>query len=264
MAEHAFRQGPIIAHVARIELVTYMKHPLAVFWTFVYPLILFFLMNAIFGGRAAAPGASLSYSDYLISGLAVLTVVSTALFSFTVPLIELRARSRLKLFATMAMPKSGFFFGFTSSRIAILALYTALFVAGLSRLAPNASQVPVTRVAVLTAFLMASALVLVGLSILLTSVIKRTSTAHAITNVINVPTIFLSDLFLPIALFPPWLRTIAEFSPIYLLVDKFRGIYGGSVAMPEIALWTIALAVTGALLVRFAAGTFSWIPQANG
>ncbi len=253
---------PLVWHLARMELRAFLKHPLAVFWTFVYPLILFGLMNAIFGQRPAVDGA-LSYSDYLISGIAVLTVVSTALFSFALPLIELRARSRFKVFAAMPLPQGSFFLGYTASRVVVLTLFSALFMGLLSHLAPNGSALSVQRDLQLTLFLMAGALVLIGAGIVLASRIQRTATAHAITNIVNVPVIFLSDLFLPVALFPPWLQTVAHASPVYLFVQALRRVYAGQMPGSEYLGWVLVMGGLGLLLIGIGARLFAWTPASE-
>ena len=250
-------------HFARTEFRTYFKAPMAIFWTFVYPLIMFFLMNAIFGGKKSVPGEQ-SYTDFLISGLAVMTVVSTALFSFAAVLIELRAKSRLKIFAMMPLNNSDFFFGFTASRVLILFVFCLIYIGVLSHAAPNGTPLVLSALLVLGLYLIAGALVLIGLSIMITSFIKHTGTGHAIVNIINIPLIFLSDLFLPISIFPPWLHAIANWSPIYMFVSKSRSIYANQYQAGEIALWIFGLTLVGVLLIHLGSRMFSWFPAENG
>lgn len=254
-------RASLVSHVTRIELLAFLKHPLAVFWTFIYPLVLFMLMNAIFGQRPAAEGALLSYSDYLISGIVVLTVVSTALFSFTVPLIELRSRARLKPLATMPLPNGIFFLGFTISRLLLLIAFCTVFMIGLSNAMPYGRSLSVAHGLQLAVFLAAGALVLIGIGIGLAALIKRTSTAHAVTNMVNVPLIFLSDLFLPVALFPPWMQAIARFSPLYQFVQALRELYAGQMAAGTYAVWVAAMSAAGMALLLLAARRFSWMPE---
>jgi ABC-type polysaccharide/polyol phosphate export permease len=145
----------VLAHLFKIEFLTYFKHPLAVFWTFAYPVCMLILLGAIFGSNGNAPGSSLSYIDYLVSGLSAMTVISTALFGFAVALVDLRARSRLKLFQVMPFSKRTFFMGFTASRVLILGLFCILFAGGFSRLAPHARPVAPADLVLFSAFLVA-------------------------------------------------------------------------------------------------------------
>ncbi|MCW5284346.1 ABC transporter permease [Verminephrobacter eiseniae] len=253
----------LVLHVARIELAAFLRHPLSIFWTLVYPLILFLLMNAIFG-RPAAEGTALSYTDYLITGIAMLNVVGTSLFSFVLPLIKLRAQSRLRLLAAMPLPNEAFFAGFAVSRLLVLGAFSGLFLFALSHLAPHGAALSLGRTLSTTAFLVAGAVVFTGLGIVLASVIQRTGTAHAVTNILNVPLIFLSDLFLPTALFPAWMQRIAELSPVYVFVQALREIYTGQMPLAQQSSWMLALLSVGLLLIVWAGRRFGWTPPANG
>ena len=194
----------------------------------------------------------------------MLNIVSTSLFNFVLPLIELRAQSRLRLLAAMPLPNEAFFAGFVASRLLVLGAYSGLFLFTLSHLAPNGASLSVGRTLSVMAFLMASAVVFTGLGIALASVIQRTGTAHAVTNILNMPLIFLSDLFLPTALFPAWMQSIAELSPVYLLVQALREIYAGQMPLAQQAGWMFAQLAVGLVLIVWASRRFIWTPPANG
>jgi len=102
---------------------------------------------------------------------------------------------------------------------------------GLSNKVRYGSALSAARGAQLALFLGSGALVLVGMEIGLAALIERTSTAHAVTNMVNVPAIFLSDLFLPAAPFPPWMQGVVKFSPIYPFVQALRQSYAGQMAI---------------------------------
>ncbi|MGP8431871.1 ABC transporter permease [Paraburkholderia fungorum] len=264
MANASTTRRGVLAHLFKIEFVTYFKHPLAVFWTFAYPVCMFFLLGSIFGSSGNAPGSSLSYTDYLISGLAALTVISTALFGFAVALVDLRARSRLKLFQVMPFAKHTFFMSFTASRVLILALFCMLFVGGFSRFAPHARPVAAGDLLLFSVFMVAGGLLLIGCSILITAAVKRIATAQALINFINIPLIFLSDIFLPAAILPQWLQSIVHWSPIYLFIEKSRTIYAGAYVLPDVLLWIVVVAAAGIAVIGIASRLFSWNPDEKG
>lgn len=251
---------PAVLHLTRMELLAFLKHPLTVFWTFVYPLALFLLMNSIFGQRPAAESGTLSYSDWLITGVVALTMVSTALFSFTQPLIDLRSHARLKYFAALPLHSSSFFMGFTASRLLLLTAFCTAFMAILSNVMSHGLGLPWPRCLQLGVFVLAGAMVMIGLGIALAALIQRTATAHAITNSLNVPLIFLSDLFLPVALFPAWMQSLAKLSPLYHFAQALREVYAGQMAAPTYALWVAGMTAAGLLVLFAAARSFSWMP----
>lgn len=254
---------PLVLHLARIDLAAFLRHPLSIFWTLAYPLILFLLMNTIFGQRPAS-GQDLSHTDYLISGIALMNIVGTCLFSFVLPLIELRAQSKLRLMAAMPLSNEAFFFGFAASRLLVLGVYSGLFVYAVSHLAPHGASLSVSRALSVTAFLMVGAIVAIGLGLVLAACIQRTGTAYAVTNFLNVPLTFLSDLFLPAALLPGWMQRIVEWSPLYLFVHTSRDVYAGRMPASQQAGWMIAMSIVGLALIVLASRRFRWTPPANG
>lgn len=264
MVSSLMPRSGVLVHLFRIELLSYFTHPLAVFWTFAYPVCMFFLLGSIFGAVGDSSGNGFSYTDYLVSGLAAMTVVSTALFGFAVALVDLRARSRMRLFYAMPFAKRTFFIGFTASRVVILALFCLVYVGGFSRFARHAHAVALHDLVVLSMFLMAGGLVMIGCSILITSVVRGIATAQALVNFINIPLIFLSDMFLPVSILPPLLQSIVHWSPLYLFVEKYRTIYTGAYVFSDVALWTLAIAVFGIALISVASWFFSWHPGDKG
>jgi ABC-2 type transport system permease protein len=105
---------------------------------------------------------------------------------------------------------------------------------------------------------------MIGCSILITSVVKGIATAQALTNFINIPLIFLSDMFLPVSVLPTWLQSIVHWSPLYQFVEKYRTIYRGAYVFTDVALWTFAIAVFGIALISVASWLFSWNPADKG
>lgn len=245
---------------ARMEAGAAMRHPAALFWTFAYPVILFFLLNTIFGGGGAPSGGWLTYADWLITGLAVMTMISTALFGFTAALVEQRAQGRLSAIGLSPCPPHRFFVGYTIARVAIFAGFAVVFVGGFSHLMPGATPVAAGALGTLVVWLCAGAVLLYGLALLLACLIRQPGAAYAVANLVNIPVIFLSDLFLPVAILPEGMQETARLSPVYAYVAEARAIYGG--AHDPATVWTAAaaMAATGVLLLALGARAFTWTP----
>ncbi len=260
LARLPFNAGVMRAFM-RMEGASYLHVPIAIFWSFVYPVMLFFILNLIFGGGDSPTGPEMSYADYLITGLVVMTLISTSLFSFTVVLVEQRANGNMRVFGLMPFSKGSYFLGFVSSRMLILLVFCALFIAAFSHLAPGALGIGAARLLGLMVYIAAGTLVLVGLSLVLASLIRRTATAHAVANIVNIPIIFLSDLFLPAAILPASMLEVVRHSPFYLFVNHSRSLYAGTSTLAE--LWpTVAVMIAaGALLIWFATRRFDWNPD---
>lgn len=255
----AFNLG-VVRSFFRMEAGAYLRVPIAIFWSFIYPVMLFFILNLIFGGGDAPSGPSLSYTDYLITGLVVMTLISTSLFSFAVVLVEQRANGNMRIFGMMPFGKVSYFLGFVGARLLLLLLFCAIFIAGFSHLAPGGAGIGVGRLAALMVYIAAGSLVLVGLSLVLASLIRRTATAHAVANIVNIPIIFLSDLFLPAAILPPAMLSVVQLSPFYRFVNDARGLYAGTETLVGVAPTLGVMLLAGIGLIWFAARKFDWNP----
>lgn len=258
MTEAIMRPAAIPMRFLKMETFSYLSAPAAVFWTFVYPIALFFILNTIFGGGESPSGMGLSYTDYLITGLAVMTILSTALFGFAAVLVDMRAQNNLRNLAFMPFDKRQFYIGFVGSRLLILAVFLTVFFSAFILLASDVTAISVTQLALVIAYLMAGAFALIGISLMLTTFISKSATAQAIANIINIPVIFMSDLFLPAMLFPEPLFTIISNGPFYLFVNKVRALFAGQSglvdALPSMGL----MVVVGAIFVIWAGRRAKW------
>lgn len=192
---------------------------------------------------------------YYVTGLAVLTLVSTALFGFTGPLIELRARGGLKMLQIMPLHRSAFLAGFALCRVMVLSVFSLLFIA--AGLALFAGAVPPTvRAWLLLALLViAGSLAFLAAGLALAGVITRTTVATAVINLLNLPIMFLSDLFIPLTLMPEAVQSAAHWSPVYQLAAAMRA----AVADTEVAPFSwISLGMLATLAFAVAATTFRW------
>ena len=67
-----------------------------------------------------------------------------------------------------------------------------------------------------------SAMMMVGLGLMIGSWAKNENQSAPLTNLISFPMMFLSGAFIPSFLFPEWLRNVTQFVPMSSIVDGFR------------------------------------------
>lgn len=242
----------------RMELAGYLRAPMAIFWSFIYPVVLFFLLNAIFGGGVSPWGPPLSYADYLISGLVVMTMISSSLIGFAVVLIEQRAQGQLQSFALMPFGKGPFYAGFVGARMLVLLGFLTGFMAVFSHFAPGATALGADRLALLALYLAGGMSVMFAAALLLANAIRRTATAHAVANMLNIPLIFLSDLFLPAVLMPEALFNVISRGPFFHYVNQLRAIQAGEAGLAAIAPQVAVMLAIGAGLMILAARRARW------
>ncbi|UUL82505.1 ABC transporter permease [Sphingomonas qomolangmaensis] len=205
-----------------------------------------------------SPSSSMSPSVYYVVGLAVLTIVSTALFGFSGPLIDLRARGGLKLFQFMPVYRTAFLTAFALCRVIILFVFVTLFIVGglalFGGLAEISTEGWVTMI-VLNLFGTVSFLA-AGLAI--AGFVTSNTLGSALINIINLPIIFLSDLFIPLNAMPDVVQSISKFTPVYLLVDAMRGAAAGTRTLADCGPAFVALTILFIVSAAFVAATFRW------
>ena len=207
-------------------------------------------------GQGVSPGYP--QSTYYVIGLTVLTIVSTALFGFTGPLIALRAEGGLKLFQAMPIHRIAFTLGYSSCRVLILLVF-AFFYIYIGMRVYGTDQSASSGNWPLLMFLVAlSSAAFLSLGMAVAGVVTKINTANALINLVNIPIMFLSDLFIPISLMPESIESVARYSPIFMLADSMRQVAAGMVGLSDCwptILYLIALTAIGTVV---AACSFRW------
>ncbi|MDE0064414.1 MAG: ABC transporter permease [Gammaproteobacteria bacterium] len=218
------------------------------------------LHYAIGSGEDSLPGYSRSI--YYVIGLTVLTIVSTALFGFTGPLIALRAEGGLKLFQVMPIRRIAFTLGYSSSRLLILLVFVFLYISlGMRAYGPDHAISPSNWLLLMILVALSSASFL-SLGMAIAGVVTKINTANTLINLVNIPIMFLSDLFIPISLMPESIESAARYSPVFMLADSMRQVATGTAGLAECwptILYLVSLAAIGIIIV---ATSFRWnIPE---
>lgn len=198
------------------------------------------------------------YNAFLISGLTALTIVSTAMFGFTTVLVEMRQHGALKMFQVFPMEKRQFIAGFVLSRTLVLSVFCVLFFYLSNWVLGTNISVSTAHIASFAWLILLGIVAFLGMGLLLVSAVKKGATAIAIINIINLPIIFLSDLFIPVASMPEAIRSIAEWSPVYLFVNAMRDVTQPSFMASDLIVTSITLAVIGALTLGVSSKLFQW------
>ena len=195
---------------------------------------------------------------YYVIGLAVLTMVSTALFGFSGPLIDLRARGGLKLLSVMPVRRTAFLAGFAMCRVAILVVFVSAFIAGGLLVYAGVDALRATAPLTMLSLIVAGSVAFLAAGLALAGVVTSNTLASAVINFVNLPIMFLSDLFIPLDIMPEVVRTIAQFSPVYLLVDAMRQAAVGEAASGDWIPAMVALAALFVVSIAIIASTFRW------
>lgn len=103
-----------------------------------------------------------------------------------------------------------------------------------------------------------SAMMMVGLGLLIGGWAKNENQSAPLSNLISFPMMFLSGAFFPAFLFPEWLRGVTQFIPMTPVVDGFRLIMTEQASLIEVlpqigavAAWTLVIYIAAIKLFRW-------------
>ncbi len=107
-------------------------------------------------------------------------------------------------------------------------------------------------------FLTLSAVMMVGLGLMVGSWAKNENQAAPLSNLISFPMMFLSGAFFPSFLFPEWLQAISRFIPMTPIVDGFRMIMAESASLVDVLPYAGGVVVAIAIVYVLAIKLFRW------
>ena len=245
----------------RYESKSFWRNPASVFFTFAFPLMFLVIFDLLFGDdRVEIPGGRGSMMNFYVPAIIALSVVSACYTNVAITTTFSRDLGILKRTRGTPLPGWSYLLGrvLHSTLIGIL-LVAIVTVAGTIFYGVDlpTSKVPAGLLTIAVAAATFSAL---GLSV--TSVIPNAEASPAIVNGIVLPTLFISDVFIPDDQAPEWLRALATFFPIKHLSEAMQTVFsplvdGSGFQWDDIAVIT-AWGVAGVFL---ASRYFSWEPR---
>jgi ABC-2 type transport system permease protein len=187
-------------------------------FVFLFPLLLFTLLTAVYNGRIYGRPASWA----LLAGMLGYGAATTAFAGLALILVARRELGILKRIRSTPLPPATYLVAVLTSIMVVFALQAvSLFVLGkILKSTPWPHNVVSL---VLTLALGAATFAALGLA--LTGFIRSLEGSSAIVNVIVLPMAFLSGSFGPTRHYPQVLRAIGAVLPLKPLIDLINGIY---------------------------------------
>jgi ABC-2 type transport system permease protein len=244
----------LFLHQLRTEQLVFWRSREAAVFVFLFPLLLFALLTAVYNGQIYGRPAAWA----LLAGMLGYGAANTAFGGLALLLVARRELGILKRVRSTPLPAATYLLAVLTSTLMVFALQAAaLFVLGkLIRNTPFPSHL--LSIVLLLAL---GAVCFAGLGLALTGLIRSLDGSAAVVNVIILPMAFLSGSFGPTRHYPRALRAIGDVLPLKYLVNSMNAIYlhgrqiwdrPGSVAV--LAAW----AVVGLIV---AARRFRWEPR---
>lgn len=205
-------------HQLRWEQLLFWRSRESAVFVFLFPLLLFTLLTAVYNGRIYGRPASWA----LLAGMLGYGAATTAFAGLALILVARRELGILKRIRSTPLPPATYLVAVLTSIMVVFALQAvSLFVLGKVLKSTPWPQ----NVVSLALALALGAAVFAALGLALTGFIRSLEGSSAIVNVIVLPMAFLSGSFGPTRHYPQALRVIGALLPLKPLIDLINGIY---------------------------------------
>jgi ABC-2 type transport system permease protein len=250
----------LVKHQFTYDQRVFWRDPAAVFFTVLLPLIFLFIFSSIFGNDTIEERGGITVATYYVPGIMTLAIVSAALVSVAIGLVEARESGRLKRVRSTPLPTWAFVAGRVGNAM-VTSLLMAVIVTAIGKIFYDV-QVPDSTIPALLVTLVIGTFAFSSLGFALTALIPSETAAPPITNVAVLPLYFLSGVFIPETEIPDGVLDFSSIFPIRHFFEAFLTAFDPSTTgvgfewghLGIVALWGAAGL---ALAVRF----FGWTPR---
>jgi ABC-2 type transport system permease protein len=213
-----------------------LRDPMMVFWSIAFPVLWMVLFGSIFSEPMPEfDYEGLSHVNFLLPGGIAIVIVSSAFIGLPITLTTYRETGVLKRLRVTPLRISTLALGVTISQFLFMTLgVVVLFTVGfiffdVQVLGSWAALIGITVFGMLTFLALGSA---IG------SIVGSWRAASIVTQIFFIPMLFLSNMFLPIDIFPGWLQPICRALPLTPVNVLLRDIVYG---VPLDELWQLGI-----------------------
>ncbi len=251
----------LVGHQFRYDQKAFWRNPAAVFFTVMFPVIVFLILAVVFNGETVEVRGGVEATTYYVPAIMSLAIISATMQTLAMTLVIAREDGRLKRGRGTPMPPWVFIAGRVGNSI-VVALMMLVLLALIGGVLYGV-DVPWDRLPAILLTLVIGAASFCCLGIALTALIPSQDAAAAIVNALLLPLYFLSGVFIPEDQLPSGVISFADLFPVRHFFDAFFDAYvpaGGPAVswdnLAVVALWGVA----GLLLaIKF----FRWTPRSG-
>ncbi len=241
-------------HQLKTEQRVFWRNREAAIFIFVFPLMLFMLLGAVYSGTIDGHPAA----DVLLAGMFGYGAANTAFAGIAIQLVIRRELGVLKRLRSTPLPASTYLSAALASTLVVFVLQTVVLFA-LGR-GVYGSHVP-DRLGSLVLVVLIGAAGFSGIGLATAALIRSAEGSSAVVNVILLPMAFLSGSFGPTRRYPDVLQAIGDVLPLTYFIEIVKAVYlDGEHVWSEPAAIAVVLA-WGLAGVLVAARRFRWEPR---
>ena len=244
----------LLRHQLKWEQRLFWRSRESAVFVFLFPILLFALLTAVYNGRIDGQPASW----VLLAGMIGYGAANTAFSGLAITLVTRRELGILKRIRATPLPPAAYLTAVLISIMIVFAIQVASLFA-LGRLLKSTPWPSHVLSLVLALALGAAAFAALGLAI--TAFIRSLEGSSAVLNVIVLPTAFLSGSFGETQHYPKVLRAIGDVLPLKYLLDLIKGIYLHGEQIWDEPTAVAVVAAWGVFGMVVAVRTFRWEPR---
>ena len=205
---------------AKYEFLKLWRMPAYAVPTLVFPLMFYLIFGLTFGDQSAGP---VSVSTYMLATYGAFGVIGVALFGFGVGVASERGQGWMRLKRASPMPLAAYF----AAKVAMATLFGLLVALGLFALGYLVGDVRLGTFTWLSllAVLLVGVLPFCAMGLALGYLVGPNA-APAVVNLIYLPMVFASGLWIPVSQLPGFLQAAAPFLPPYHYAELALGVIG--------------------------------------
>jgi ABC-2 type transport system permease protein len=249
----------LLLHQLRYDQKVFWRNPASVFFTVMFPVVLFVILAVVFGNETVDVRGGVKATTYYVPAIMSLSIISATMQTLAMTLVIAREDGRLKRGRGTPMPPWVFIAGRIGNSV-VVSLLMLILLAAIGGVFYGVS-VPLDRLPAILITLVIGAASFCCLGIALTAAIPSQDAAAPIVNALLLPLYFLSGVFIPEDQLPGGVIQFADIFPIRHFFDAFFDAYvpasGPAVSWDNLAVVAIWGVAGLALAIRF----FRWTPR---
>jgi ABC-2 type transport system permease protein len=254
----------------RYEFISYFREFDALFFTFLFPVIMLGIFSAAFGasGDSGPHGHEVNFATYYLPAMVAAGVLLSGVQNLAISIAQEKSNGTLKRLGGTPLPPLAYFIGKLAStfvtgvlQLLVLLAFSAV-VFGVKLPTDPAKYLQLLWIFVLGLF----ACGLLGMALSAVPRTGRSATAVVIPLLLFLQ--FISGVYLPFSQLPSWMQTVASFFPLKWMAQGMRSVFlpdqfkalevGGEWNLGYIALVLAGWLVVGLVLTRL---SFRWIKK---
>ncbi len=249
----------LVATQVRYEQKSYWRNPAAAFFTFAFPLVLFFILVATAGSQYDKGLGGVKLAQYYTPSILSFAVMSACFLNIALNLVRQREDGVLKRMRGTPLPAWALIGGIIGSAVVIAALLSAVTI--VFAVAVYGVSLPASHVLPVIVTIALAALVFCALGVAVSSLIPNVDSGPAIINLPFFVMVFISGTYFPIS---GGLATVAAWLPlrpfiVALYYHAFNPLTAHSSGWAPHQLESLAM--WGIVATFIAVRSFRWTPR---